>query len=567
MVDSVSNWVEQHGDETAKMLCVAFSSHGTPEKAFEFRGQLIPTGARLLLVNTPHKDCFLGGIPGLGDTLEETISAIKDVAGDATIVTVGAGVGGYAATLYGILLGAKRVLSFSPFLTLDTPLSPAARICGSEIEDAEHGNLLELIAENSKTHFTYFAPEWDIYQMNWLAQAGANKHVDVFGMLNIDTGVQKSYANDPAFSRLFERLFAPRRSRLTLPDTGGLLQTRDLCEKLYVAKLAAMDSDWEKARPLLEEIVETDPDCEAAQEQLGVLASTDRDFESAVSRFATCCELNSARSIYRDRLTKALRSSGSQDAALWELGGVDLVSQQESAKHKAQSLMTAGEYAQAFDLFEEAIASEPENLGLHQEYAICLMRGGRLIEAGRVMRKVVDEDASNPTYLHNLGVILLKMGDATRASTYLETAYNAQSGNPGFAHQYALSLHLLGRSEEAIEPLSNAVHARPDNQGFLALLVEVALKGGETKLAVKVARQLVTMSDMNPHYRFLLAQALEAQGDGDETVNQLRQALTLDMGNPDYAEALANILDKRGATAEARAVRQSARKVKRGLFG
>jgi hypothetical protein len=62
------------------------------------------------------------GTPGLGDTIDEMKVALSGVIEEAVVrrvVTVGNSAGGYAAILFGILLGVDRAIGFSPPTSLD----------------------------------------------------------------------------------------------------------------------------------------------------------------------------------------------------------------------------------------------------------------------------------------------------------------------------------------------------------------------------------------------------------------------------------------------------------------
>lgn len=571
MVADTANWSQESGLEGCDTVVIAFSAHGTPQGAFEFRGQLEGLSAGQILVNTPEKDCFLGGIPGYGSTMDETLETLRAKIGDAKVLTLGSGIGAYAAIYYGIKLKAARIMAFAPVLTLDTAMSPAIKICGDRISTAADTTLLPLIEAAGDTQFTFFAPEWDIYQLRWLSEVATYPNVEAFGLLNIDASVQKAHVGTSAYSRLFDRFVSGGRSRLSLPESGNMVNDPSLCEHLYNAKIAAMANDWTDALPHLQAVLEVEPDCEAALEQMGVYAATSKDIDSAIRHYASCCEINSVRAVYREKLLKYLSATKSKDEALWELAGGEMPTPDPktiSAKHRAQELMDARSFNDAIEAFKAAIDEEPENLGLRQQYAICLMRAGRLVDAGRVMRKVVEEDEHNPLFIHNMGVILLKSGDATRATAYLEAAFNSDPANPGFAHQYALALRVQGRSADALAPIQAAVTARPDNHGFQALMSEIALDVDDYALGRKAAEAAVELSPMNASYRSLFAKVLEAEGGQDDAIiDQLRQALTLDMGHPEYAERLAVVLERKGSTEEAKAVRQSAKRVKRGIFG
>ena len=97
--------------------------------AFEFMGTLSQLGTKCLFVRDSHRLWYQGGIAGVGpsvDALAEGISELIDRAAVERVVFLGASSGGYAAILFGGLLGAHEVLAFSPQTFLDPERRAAA---------------------------------------------------------------------------------------------------------------------------------------------------------------------------------------------------------------------------------------------------------------------------------------------------------------------------------------------------------------------------------------------------------------------------------------------------------
>lgn len=63
--------------------------------------------------------CFLGGVSGLGESVEETAAGIRRLCaemGTRRLICLGQSLGGYAAIRYGAELGADAVMAFSPVI-------------------------------------------------------------------------------------------------------------------------------------------------------------------------------------------------------------------------------------------------------------------------------------------------------------------------------------------------------------------------------------------------------------------------------------------------------------------
>ena len=81
------------------------------------------------------------GAPGVGETIDEIAATLRGVIEEAAVrrvVTVGHSAGGYAAILFGALLGADRSIAFSP----PTSLDPAIRTSIGETRSLERLRIL-----------------------------------------------------------------------------------------------------------------------------------------------------------------------------------------------------------------------------------------------------------------------------------------------------------------------------------------------------------------------------------------------------------------------------------------
>jgi pimeloyl-ACP methyl ester carboxylesterase len=123
------------GSETA---IVAFSANGSRPDRFHFfpLGKLVP-GASTLLVRDPSDNWYNAGLPGVGQTVEEIAGRIEaELAkmGAKRVVTVGSSMGGYAAILFGCLIGAERVVALVPQTLLDPGLPHWRPAAGVELQ-------------------------------------------------------------------------------------------------------------------------------------------------------------------------------------------------------------------------------------------------------------------------------------------------------------------------------------------------------------------------------------------------------------------------------------------------
>jgi hypothetical protein len=78
--------------------------------------------AKRLLIRDVHQAWYQRGVPGHGDTIDDLAARLRELVEDAQtrrLVVAGNSARGYGALLFGTLLGADRVLAFSPQTLLD----------------------------------------------------------------------------------------------------------------------------------------------------------------------------------------------------------------------------------------------------------------------------------------------------------------------------------------------------------------------------------------------------------------------------------------------------------------
>lgn len=111
-------------DSDSRMLLLAFGGMnlriGMPP--FEFLSQTGDIPVKRLFVRDLHQSWYHRGMPGYGDSLGSVAESLREmIAGYEVdrLVVAGASAGGYAALVFGTLLGAESVLCFSPQTILD----------------------------------------------------------------------------------------------------------------------------------------------------------------------------------------------------------------------------------------------------------------------------------------------------------------------------------------------------------------------------------------------------------------------------------------------------------------
>jgi tetratricopeptide (TPR) repeat protein len=138
--------------------------------------------------------------------------------------------------------------------------------------------------------------------------------------------------------------------------------------------------------------------------------------------------------------------------------GLDIIV--DNPQLQGQFLMLKGEgvYKQnnkteAFKLFDEAVALDPENYIALNNYAYYLsVDGGDLDKAERMSGKVIERFPDNGTYLDTHAWVLFKKGEYTLAKFYMESAIkNGGEENATLLEHYGDILFMLEKLDEAKE--------------------------------------------------------------------------------------------------------------------
>ena len=109
---------------TTDTLVIAFCSMLVPRfREFEFKGLAAQEPHTFLIVRDESgRQYYHGGVAGFGDSITATCDTFRDICRDLRprhLVTIGASMGGFAATLYAYLLGADIAVAVNGLSYLD----------------------------------------------------------------------------------------------------------------------------------------------------------------------------------------------------------------------------------------------------------------------------------------------------------------------------------------------------------------------------------------------------------------------------------------------------------------
>src|SRR5579885_1916408 len=133
--------------------------------------------------------------------------------------------------------------------------------------------------------------------------------------------------------------------------------------------------------------------------------------------------------------------------------------------------------------FEKAVRLNPGSAAAHANFAINLVRLGRLELAAAQFRKAVALDPGNFDANHNLGELYVRSGKLAQAVPYLEKAQQIDSGSYDNGYDLALAYLLTGRLDNA-RILVQQLLRRKNAAELHNLLAEIEEKDGKFIAAV-----------------------------------------------------------------------------------
>jgi pimeloyl-ACP methyl ester carboxylesterase len=106
-----------------EVLDITFPSAYFPEGRFTFDEMPHPNDT--LLLNVEDNDFYQRGIPGVTNSIDETVEwvrSIRDMLGASTVRTFGNSMGGYGALLFGALVPAQAMYVAGALFTIEARL-------------------------------------------------------------------------------------------------------------------------------------------------------------------------------------------------------------------------------------------------------------------------------------------------------------------------------------------------------------------------------------------------------------------------------------------------------------
>lgn len=229
-------------------------------------------------------------------------------------------------------------------------------------------------------------------------------------------------------------------------------------------------------------------------------------------------------------------------------------SSSESAKvhlNLGNALSDAGQEADAFKSYANALAIYPDYADAHYNRGVVLQGQGRLAEAREAYSLALASDPDHARSLINRGIVAVRVGDRSGIDD-LQLAVEIEAGRVDGWHNYGVALNRFGRQNEARAAFARALAIDPTYEDAAIGLAGIYRTAGQTDSMIVTYRRLVARAPAAYQAAFNLGVELERMGRICEAVEAFRQA------TPDPSDRgamalyqVAQLLDRGGRRREA----------------
>jgi predicted Zn-dependent protease len=209
----------------------------------------------------------------------------------------------------------------------------------------------------------------------------------------------------------------------------------------------------------LEEIIKEKPENYYAWEKLLIVYQQMGDYKNLMKRGEECATLFNMSFIAKILYANGALESGNYTVALEELRKAEIIagdnkdSMVQVLTMRADVYYRMKEYSKSFDIFEQALKFNKDDLTVINNYAYYLAEQNiKLKEAEDMARKVIEKEKGNSTYMDTYGWILYKRGKLAEAAKVMESIIS--SGNKPDAvwyEHYGFILSKQRKCQKAIE--------------------------------------------------------------------------------------------------------------------
>jgi tetratricopeptide (TPR) repeat protein len=275
----------------SKKLVVLFSGTGKTDGRFEWwRLSREHLRDNLLLINNGRNEWYQSGVPGLGNSVEETADTIRKWAAalkTPEIYTIGSSMGAHAAILYGVPLGA-RVLAFGGETVLLKKHSYSSRLLAKGYRPPLPD--IKPLLKDARAPIYVWAGEREPLDLIHARHLKGMPMVQVESLRCSDHAVPRYLTGRNRLITLLKR-FLRNHPLAAGVDAGAGSMIDGFADAAYAAFCAIKDKDPIGAEKAAREAVELYPGSDYAHFLLGKTLFMQKRFADALPHLGAACGL------------------------------------------------------------------------------------------------------------------------------------------------------------------------------------------------------------------------------------------------------------------------------------
>jgi predicted Zn-dependent protease len=228
---------------------------------------------------------------------------------------------------------------------------------------------------------------------------------------------------------------------------------------LFRPELLIKQNKLYEASVILEDIIKRKPDNYYAWEKMLLVYLQMKDYNKLMNKGEECATLFNRSFFAKILYANGALESGKYSIAIEELRKAEILAGENKEfiiqvlTMRADVYYRMKEYKKAFEVFEEAIKSNNEDMTIINNYAYYLAEQNmKLKEAEEMAKKVIEKEKGNTTYLDTYAWVLYKRGKLNEAAKIMETIINSgEKADPEWYEHYGFILKKQKKCARAIE--------------------------------------------------------------------------------------------------------------------
>jgi len=193
-----------------------------------------------------------------------------------------------------------------------------------------------------------------------------------------------------------------------------------------------------------------------------------------------------------------------------------------------KSYLGSGEWEQAINACQKAIANDPQEIEFYLYLAKAYVQQGKFTEAIAAYRKTLGTKINQAEIYAELGLLYSKQQDPVQAAWHYQQALKLQPNWAELQYNLAVVLHQIGKWSEAISAYQQAIRIKPDYGAAYFNLGVLYDQKGEIEAAVSIYQQVIAIQPNLVRAYSNLGSTYARQQDYAKAIAIYRRGIALD---------------------------------------